>query len=540
MIRDVELISVGMEWLGVNGAMTFTAQHLQDAMVAANEDPHIVAPRIKIGHDDPRFNPDRAEDHNPFAVAGDGEPALGSVRNLRLINDGATLIGDYVEIPVWLAEAAPSAYPNRSIEGAYSVSDDQMGLPIGSWDVETPGGKKYSFVLTACAMLGMSRPAVSDLEDLRRFLTEGEGLVVAGAAPAEGGVPADATIGAMPATATGAPPPAATADADKAVEIFCKDFCTDERYWWWPRALLLDPNVIIADDDEGSLWEVPISTDGDQNVTFGEPTRVLQTYVAAPAAAAAAMAATVPTLHTAAPVLSFDSRAATPAAERKKAPAEGGSTDSAPLRGMNFSDELRPKLAAKLGLSADATDEQITAALAAEGDPENTDPPAGNGEGGEGGDGTEENSGDGTGDGGDGEGGSGDGAGNGNGEGGGTAPADASGQTVSIDKDVLAELQAGAAAGTRLEAAAAEQRREAILTAAVKDGKIMPAGREAWKAKLAATPEAAEAELEALPKNLMIPVTEIGSSHSGAADLTTVTDEEMAAQFPGYGQGKAA
>lgn len=165
-IPDVELVSVGMNWPGSHGELTFRFDHLADAVVAANEDPHVQLPRIKIGHTDPRFNSGEG-DHDPFYVPGDGEPALGSIENLRLENQGAMLVGDFVRVPLWLAEIMPAAYPSRSIEGGYID---------GRWEVETPGGKTYSFVLTACALLGIFRPAVEDLADLAAFLTEGDGV----------------------------------------------------------------------------------------------------------------------------------------------------------------------------------------------------------------------------------------------------------------------------------------------------------------------------------------------------------------------------
>jgi hypothetical protein len=166
-IPDVELITVGMDWPGSNGDLTFRFDHLEDAVIAANEDPHIQLPRIKIGHTDPRFNTEMEHDHDPFWVFDDGEPALGSIENLRLENSGSVLVGDFVRVPLWLAEIMPAAYPSRSIEGAYIDN---------RWRVVTPGGKEYSFVLTAVALLGIFRPACEDLEDREAFLTEGDGV----------------------------------------------------------------------------------------------------------------------------------------------------------------------------------------------------------------------------------------------------------------------------------------------------------------------------------------------------------------------------
>lgn len=282
-IPGVEIASVGMKWPTASGALTVRLEHLQDAMEAANNDPHVVPPRLKIGHSDPRFNSedDLAHDHDP---SWDGEPAVGVVRNLRLTNDGATLVGDYEEVPDWLAQALPSAYPNRSMEGSWSMAEGPAGEPMGTWDWETPGGKKYSLVITAVALLGVSRPAILDLEDLRRFLVAGEGLVVAGSEP-KGGVAASGNIDGVKTQ-----PAAARADVDKVLDLFCSEFAAGDRYWWWPRSVWTEPNEIVADDNEGSLWRIGFSSDEQQRVTFDEPTRVLETFVDAPAARAALLA----------------------------------------------------------------------------------------------------------------------------------------------------------------------------------------------------------------------------------------------------------
>lgn len=50
--------------------------------------------------------------------------------------------------------------------------------------------------------------------------------------------------------------------------------------WSWIRQILLNPDEIICDDDNGTLYRVPFGVDGDA-VTFGTPEAVRVEYVAA-------------------------------------------------------------------------------------------------------------------------------------------------------------------------------------------------------------------------------------------------------------------
>lgn len=158
-VPDVELVTVGMEWPAMPVPATITLEHLVDAMVAANDDPLIRKPRIKLGHS--RLQPvedglRELGDHDPF---WDGEPAFGTAGNFRLTNDGAKLVADLIEVPDWLAVVLPSAWPNRSCEWV--------------WDVTTEGGKRYSMVITAVGLLGTRQHAIKDLADLQRLITQG-------------------------------------------------------------------------------------------------------------------------------------------------------------------------------------------------------------------------------------------------------------------------------------------------------------------------------------------------------------------------------
>lgn len=312
-IESVELCSAGMEWPAAGGPVTLTLEHIADC-VRAGEDTLITPARLKVGHTDPRFADPDIADHDPFY---DGEPAFGTIGNLRLTNDGATATGDYIYVPKWLADGLPSAFPSRSIEAAYSIEDGPGGKLEARWDVETPGGKHYSFVLTACALLGVQAPAVKDLEDLQFRLSEGRGVIVTGD-PDAGGVPIAVSMGAVPSGAV-----SLEADVDAVIDAFCAEVCVDDRRWWWPRAFRVDPNAVIADDDEGSLWRFLVTTDDEQNVAFGTPERRLQTFVPAPEARAA-LAAAASDGGEGRIVKAFVSREQTPLRDRKERPEGGG------------------------------------------------------------------------------------------------------------------------------------------------------------------------------------------------------------------------
>lgn len=507
-IPDVELCSAGMAWPSAGGPITLTLEHIADC-VRAGEDTLITPARLKIGHTDPRFADPDDPGHDPFY---DGEPAFGSIANMRLTNDGATATGDYVNMPKWLADGLPSAFPSRSIEGAYTIDKGPGGELTARWDVETPGGKKYTFVLTACSLLGVQAPAVKDLEDLQFRLTEGRGVIVTGD-PDAGGVPIAVSMGAV------SNPVSLEADVDQVLSTFYDDFCADDQYWWWARAVRVDPNVIIADDDEGSLWSVPIVTDADQNITFGEPKRVLQTFQPAPEAAAALAAAAQTAPRGGRTLKAFAAREQTVPSERKEHQ-RGGGNPSATTSGMDFSElsaKQRTRLCASLELAEDASDEQIAEALDEDSedpatetppatdppaenppakDPPNEDPPAED------------------------------------------PPADPPATTTPVDSTVLSQLQTDAAEGREARKQQLSEHRDKVLATALSDGKITPASKKAWADKLNAAPEATEAELAALPKDL-VPVKEVGHGGSQTSEAV-VTEADMAAMFPGHATRKAA
>lgn len=333
---DVEIAHVGMDWPASTGAVTLTLEHLQDAVTAANDDPHILIPRLKIGHVDPRFNEDPPVS-DPFAYAGptneDGNPAYGRVDNLRLSEDGMVLVGDYVDVPDWLAPALTSAYPSRSLEGTWSIA---AAIVNGDMDVKTEGGKTYSFVITSVALLGEQFPAITCLEDLQLMLTEGPTAVAAAQAAR---APVNARRDAMDV--------AATASIDAVREQFFSEFAQGDRYWWWPIDILVDDAFVLADDDEGHLYRVPITTDADGNVSWGDPARGVLDF--------REVADTEPGVAARKPMF-----ASAKAAGRPKDRVRAGQTDTG---GTEVEGTVSTALLEKLGLPADATEEDVTAKI---------------------------------------------------------------------------------------------------------------------------------------------------------------------------------
>lgn len=138
-LKNVELMRPGT-WRLASGEMTFEDKHLHAAAEYAKRTGARPSP-VKIGHTDPRF-------------VGDGEPALGWLGNLRVEDrDGPVLMGDITGMPDWLAAAAPTAWPDRSVEGWMDYQDDE--------------GKQWAFVVDALALLGVQPPGVSNLKSLR-------------------------------------------------------------------------------------------------------------------------------------------------------------------------------------------------------------------------------------------------------------------------------------------------------------------------------------------------------------------------------------
>lgn len=249
-VYNVEICAVGIEYPLASGPATFTTEDLLEA-VASQDDPAIVPPRVWLGHpDDDRFHAGRA------TPAGSAEPALGKIVNMRVEDEGMTLVGDISGVPTWLAKILASAYPSRSIEGFR--------------DATTATGRNWRLVVTDLALLGVVWPGVSTLEDLQSLFSEEgpedvevkevEPMTVAAAARISGQVDVD--------------------DVRRAFVAAVQDgqFAGDLE-WPWIRAMLQDPNELIVDDDAtGEIWRLPYEVK-DKEITFGSIKKVHIEYV---------------------------------------------------------------------------------------------------------------------------------------------------------------------------------------------------------------------------------------------------------------------
>lgn len=339
-VPNVELLEVGQEWETSTGVFDFRYEDLL-ACIASQDDPALRAPVVKLGHVDPRF---------------DGQPSLGRIINLRLENNDQTLVGDLAGMPLWLAQVLYTAYPRRSIEGQF--------------DFKSRTGNTWDMVLTGVALLGDAYPAIDTLEDIQALwgptppplypVEDVEEIAASGSffrARKVDDMPNWLTRknGVAAATPGGSPVEASVSLDTVRRSYYDSD---DVGMWWWIREVRINPLTLIVDDDEGGLWEVPVTVGGDDAITFGEPEQVKIEYVAAStglpvlkAARGQVIAATHATPEEA-------GRTSRPASEEGATVASSGTTDT---KGSDV--EFTPEELARLGLPADATPDQIKAAV---------------------------------------------------------------------------------------------------------------------------------------------------------------------------------
>lgn len=432
-VPNVPIVSTGTYQLAGNPyghETTFTTDDLE-AAVAAADDPAVLSPRLKLGHE--------------FEWA-DGEPAFGKIDNLRVGNNGQTLYGDLVGVPAWLADILPTAYPNRSIEASFQAT--------------TPTGRTHRMLITAVSLLGVVMPGVATLDDLKDWYSEEQPDDVV----LEAGALVEAAIGGVQEmrwkrSARG------SVSLEDVRRTWYEQLGPDQT-WWWIRAVYLDPNELIVDDDEGGLYRVSFEVNGEE-VTFGDPVEVKIQYVNAAKVAAAAA--------------EFDSR-----------------SESRP-ESNDKEERMDPKEVRQLlGLPEDASDDQVREALKTRDEsqpetpgeePESPEQP-----------GTTEEPGEGT------------------EEPGETeqpqAQVPAAASTSQVDAETLEQLKRDAAAGRQAHERQVADERNRLLDDAIKAGKFPPSRRDHYGALMAADPDGTK-ELIAKLEPGIVPVDEQGTASSG-------------------------
>jgi hypothetical protein len=152
-LHDVELVTTGVH-PGATGATPVAREDLE-SMIAASGDPEIDRAPAHPGHFDPRF----------VQALADGEPALGYVVPRRIVDlpgGAAKLIGDLVDVPAKMAAIIPKAFARRSVEFSPRV---------------TPSGRAYRAALDGLALLGVAIPAVKGLADIANRYSAGPPVV---------------------------------------------------------------------------------------------------------------------------------------------------------------------------------------------------------------------------------------------------------------------------------------------------------------------------------------------------------------------------
>lgn len=503
-IEDVEICQTGIEYPLSSGPRTFTVEDLADA-VAAQKDGAVKAPRTKLGH------------IASLGIMEDGQPALGTVTDMRLDQGGHLIMGTLKQVPEWLAEILPSAYPARSIEGATGVT--------------TVTGNSWRLVITDLALLGVIWPGVTTLEDVQAlYQKEGPDNVTVLTTKEE--------VAAMSVAASAAV--TAQVNVDDVARAWAKHKRENSNMmWWWVRAMLMEPNeLIVEDEDEGDLYRVPYAISGD-NVTFDDPVLVKIEYKdkpkpkedkqAASIAATAALAglsaarpnqktlAQYPTREDEMRIFASAVRSdIDPIALRTALGLEDGATDEQVQTALTAAGFITPPGTSAPASNAPASEQPGTTATGGEAQPDNTAPagptdpatsqpntapaptPAAGGEAGTI-----------------------------------TPPAAvAADGTVRLDADTYQRLLRGAEAGQTALGRQQTDDRTRIIDAAIKAGKIAPSRRDHWLKKFSADEQEATTLLTAAVDKGglapgLIPVNAIG----GESPLEDTTIEAYPAEW---------
>lgn len=426
-VKGVEIASVG--YWNISNATDWhpSAEDLAAAVAAVDSCPAVRRPCLKFGH---------------TGEPGEGDPSIGLVDNMRLDDNGQTLVGDYVGIPAWLAEQddegrsiIASAYPNLSGEFEHNYVCQL--------------GHTHPFVVHAVALLGVVRPGIGTLESLYDLFAK--------APQTEETLMAKAEL--------------ASTTVDQVRKAYYNGPGTD--WHLWIREMYVDPpELIVQNDADDSIERIPYTVSGEGDVEFGDGQVVKVEYVAARAKAEK-------------PMVAFASHAEARPGTKPPSAAEAEAKEK-----EGAMPTLKEGLAQRLGIPADADDETTLAAIdaltgdttgttdtdAPAGDTTSTDAPAAE-----------------------------------------LQAASTRSEVVTVDRAQWEQTVAAAADGQRARAQQLADADEALVSAAISDGKIPPARKQHWLASLKADREGATETLNSLEKGL-IPMAELGHSTEPTED----------------------
>lgn len=471
---NVEIAMTG-QWDISTGRVTLTDDDFANA-IAALDCPAVRKPVLKLGHTDTRFNP----------PVGDGQPTVGWIDNMATTDSGHTIVGDYVGMPGWLGPILPSAYPDRSMEA--------------TWDFMCQLGHVHPFVITAVALLGETPPGIGTLESLQDVASLYGVEMAASRSMHDRGF--SVTIHASKGAPTMPNPNPREVAAGVTTEDIRREYYDTAPYSVWIKEFELDPlQLIVTDEADGSYARIPVTLENGE-FTFGEAIPVEIEYVdkpesTSPTAAASAGERIVYASRDESRPAKADNKPPVKASPKKPVtPAQAAKrVHGAPIKAAEpgrESGEMDPaKIREALGLSADASDDDVIAAATALRQP-TTDPtpepapaaPA-------------------------------------------PTPVAAGAGVVVLDQSVVSELQKQAERGNAAFEMMRKNERDQIISAAIHDGKFAPARREYWEKLWDADPDGTRTQIESLAKNL-VPLA--ASGYAGAE--TYEQDEAYFGLYP--------
>ena len=448
---NVEIAQTG-QWKISTGEVTLTLDDFTNA-IAAMECPAIRKPVLKLGHTE-------AMPSGVTKKRTDGEPAIGFIDNMATADNGHTIVGDYTGMPGWLAAITPSAYPDRSMEA--------------TWDFVCQVGHLHPFVITAVSLLGVTPPGIGTLDTLADVANL---YGVIASAPVSAGF--SVSIKAGDATMPN-PQPTQVAAGVTTEDVRRSYYDSGVAYTTWIKEMSLDPlQLITVDEATGEYARVPITLTAD-GATFGDAVPVEVEYVDAKTTAASRMVYASKDESR----QGFVSRV-----EKELPPAKAidrvHKAATVAEKGQGTMTDM-VKLREALGLAADASDDQVSAAWSAAfpSTPSVTEP---------------------------------------------ATPVAAATPTPTgplpegtmlLDSSVVRRLQEGAAQGVAAMAAIQKNTRDTVIAAAIQDGKFPPSRKEHYELMWDGDPVGTESHIKRLAAGV-IPL-----EASGYAGTETYEDDQ--------------